>query len=85
MCGVEYEACPIGEEVGVGVCHFRCDCGHEYNVVCEMQDTAVCYECGVMVEPYEMEPLRRIKRKTKRTHSCSKCNGKGRCPNKGPR
>ena len=81
-CNEEYEACPIGEEVGVGVCMFKCDCGHEYSVVCEMTDTATCFQCyNSDIEPHEYTPLRRIKGKSSNKHSCSKCNGSGNCPN----
>lgn len=80
-CNVTYPAVPIGEEVGVGVCYFSCECGHIYNVVCTMQDKAECYDCNKMVAPYQKARLRPIKSKTDKKHSCVQCQGKGGiCP-----
>lgn len=82
-CKKKYTAIPIGQEVGVGVCNFECsECNHEYTVVCEMTDTAKCYQCSNFNTPVEFSPLRRINAKSRSNkHSCSKCNGDGHCPN----
>lgn len=84
-CGEEYEACPIGQEFGVGVCKFVCDeCGRDstYSVVCRMIDMAECYQCYSMNSAVEFTPRRRIDRKTDKKHSCSRCdNGRKKCPN----
>ena len=84
-CKKEYEACPIGEEFGVGVCKFVCEnpvCDNKYTVICRMIDMAVCYECAEMNSAVEFMPRRPIKRKTNNKHSCSRCNnGKKSCPN----
>lgn len=81
VCNKMKPAVPRKEEEGVHICHFECNCGSVFVVRCEMQDTAPCYECGVMVAPCHFQPLRRINRKTNRTHNCSKCNGQPGCPN----
>ncbi len=80
-CGDEIEAFEVGEEIGVGVCTFVCPCGHEYTVICEITDTARCYECDEDNPPEDLKPPRRINRKTSNKHSCSKCNGRENCPN----
>ena len=88
-CGKRYEACPIGEEFGVGVCRFECgECAdseedkYTYSVICRMIDMAECYRCFKMNSAVELRPLRRINRKTNNKHSCSRCdNGKKNCPN----
>ena len=87
-CGEEYEACPVGEEFGVGVCKFECEeCDNKYTVVCRMIDMAQCYQCFNMNSAVEFKPRHRIDRKTSNEHSCSRCdNGKKkRCPNLGAR
>ena len=83
ICKKRYTAIPIGQEVGVGVCNFECsECSHEYTVVCEMTDTAKCYQCTTFNSPVEFSPLRRINTKSRNNkHSCSKCDGEGHCPN----
>lgn len=84
-CRRKIDAVPRGEEVGVHICNFSCTCGHEFVVQCEMRDTAPCYECGApKVVPHSFQPLRKINRKTDRTHNCSKCNGGPNCPNMCP-
>lgn len=80
-CGTMRKAVPRGEEKGVFICFVICTCEHRYTVRCEMQDTAPCYRCGQQVSPCHFEPRRRIHRKTDNTHNCSKCGGKGDCPN----
>ena len=82
-CGEEYEACPIGEEFGVGVCKFECEeCGNKYTVKCRMIDMAQCYKCFKLNSAVEFTPVRRIDRKTSNKHSCSRCdNGAKKCPN----
>ena len=80
-CNEIKTACEIGEEEGVGVCSFVCECGHTYSVVCRIVDTATCYLCQKVNEAEEMGPKRRIERKTDNKHSCSRCNGQGKCPN----
>lgn len=74
-------ACEIGDEEGVGVCSFVCECGHTYSVVCRMIDTATCYKCECDNNAVEMGPRRRIEKKTENQHSCSRCKGQGKCPN----
>ena len=66
---------------GVGACRFECDCGNRYTVLCEMIDTARCYECGRDNEPMGWAPPRNIDAETSNPHSCSKCQGRPRCPN----
>jgi len=80
-CGELKTACEIGDEQGVGVCSFNCECGHTYSVVCRIVDTAKCFSCDLVNEPEEMGPRRRIEKKTTAKHSCSRCNGNGKCPN----
>ena len=83
-CGEEYEACPIGQEFGVGVCKFECEeCANKYAVVCRMIDMAECFQCYKHNSAVEFTPRRKIDRKTGNKHSCSRCdNGKKkRCPN----
>lgn len=76
------DAVPKGKEEGIGACNFKCKCGHQFTVVCEKTDTAPCYKCGKKdVSPYRLTPPRPVKRTTDNTHSCSKCDGKGDCPN----
>ena len=73
---------PEGEETGVLACKFMCDCGNEYTVICEMTDTAKCYGCKRQDNsPYGFGPRNYINKKTDNKHSCSKCNGRGNCPN----
>ena len=75
---------PRGEEIGVFACKFKCDCGNEYTVLCEMTDTAECYACKAPgVSPYEFWPRQYIKKKSDNVHSCSKCEHlpAGGCPN----
>lgn len=75
-------AIPRGHEEGVGACKFICDCGNEYTVLCRRKDTAPCYKCNRKdVESCEFHPPRRLNRKTSNTHNCSRCNGRGNCPN----
>lgn len=82
VCKKNKKAVPKGDEEGVHVCCFECKCGHRYNVVCEMRDTAKCYSCKEkMVSPFGFLPRLRINKKSDNTHSCSKCNGVGNCPN----
>ena len=94
LCNNSGELIPVNEEIGVFVCKFVCDCDEEqcgcarnrkeYRVICEMSDTAICYRCRDSdhhVTPYGFLPRRRIRRMTDNTHSCSKCNGSGDCPN----
>ena len=66
---------------GVGACRFECDCGNRYTVLCEMIDTARCYECGRDNEPMGWAPPRNIDAETSNAHSCSKCQGQPGCPN----
>ena len=87
-CGKPGKAVPKGQERGVGVCKFICECGNTYTVLCELTDTAPCYECrekGKKTDnsPCEFSPRQRIQKKTDtgNTHNCSKCNGGGDCPN----
>ncbi len=81
-CGKKVKAIEVGKEIGVGACKFECPCGNEYTVICEMTDTARCYECDRKDNlPVEFKPPRKIEKKTSNTHSCSKCNGRKNCPN----
>lgn len=81
-CRETKEAVRRGEEEGVHVCNFKCSCGHSFVVRCRMQDTAPCYGCHAgEVVPHSFQPLRRIKRCSDNVHKCSRCDGKGRCPN----
>ena len=82
-CEEWIEAVPRGEEEGVHICHFTCDCGSKFTVRCRMSDTAPCYTCGDdEVEPHSFEPLRSIRTKSDNVHSCSRCpRSGGRCPN----
>lgn len=81
-CNRMKDAVPRGEEEGVFICFFVCQCGKKYTVRCTMQDTAPCYSCG---DPYvpscHFEPRKKIVRKTNQKHNCSSCNGSGDCPN----
>ena len=73
-----------GEEIGVLARKFSCDCGNEYTVLCELTDTAECYGCKQQDNsPYGFWPRNYIKKKTAsdNKHSCSKCRGRGNCPN----
>ena len=69
------------DEPEVGACKFKCECGNRFTVICQMSDTAECYNCHVHVRPYAISPPRQIRTKTNKPHSCSKCNGAGNCPN----
>ena len=81
-CGVEYRACDIGNEFGVGVCKFECECDNKYTVVCRMIDLAECYQCYKKNSAVEFTPRRKIDKKTGNKHSCSRCDdGKKDCPN----
>ena len=56
-CEKLVDAVPVGQEEGVFVCKFECDCElencdcandpepYEYRVRCQMNDTAKCYRC----------------------------------------
>lgn len=81
-CRRMMDAVPRGEEEGVHNCNFACSCGNTFVVHCEMQDTAPCYECREWLSPHSFQPLRPINRKSDNVHCCSKCKGKGNCPNK---
>ena len=81
-CDRMVHAVPRGDEEGVFICFFKCDCEHTYTVKCQMQDTAPCYSCReVDVPPCHFEPRLRIVRKSSAKHSCSRCRGKNDCPN----
>ena len=82
-CGNTYEAVPTGEEEGVKICHFTCECKNEFVVQCKMSNTAPCYACcpEEKVSPHSFEKLRKINRETDNSHNCSECDGKGNCPN----
>lgn len=69
------------DEEGVGACRFECDCGNRYTVLCEMTDTARCYQCDHHNEPMGWAPPRTIEKDTSNPHSCSKCNGHPGCTN----
>ena len=69
------------DEDGVGACRFECDCGKKYTVLCEMTDTAECFSCHHDNEPMGWAPPREIDRESSLKHSCSKCRGRGNCPN----
>ena len=82
-CGEKKPAVPVDEGEMVGVGKFVCECENEYTVICRGVDRAECYECGVVDNsPQTVTPRDRIRRKTNKKHSCSRCrNGKIRCPN----
>ena len=85
-CGRNDEMIPEGEEVGVFVFRFDCDCGAHYTVKCRREDTAKCYECRERGRdqdniPGNIIPRQFIKKRTDRVHSCSRCRGNGNCPN----
>lgn len=82
VCEGMFEAVERGKEEGVHICNFTCDCGHPFIVQCEMSDTAPCYECWVWSSPHSFQPWRKINNKSGKPHHCSKCNGRGNCPNK---
>ena len=84
-CKEMVDAIPRGEEEGVHNCNFSCSCGNGFVVHCEMSDTAPCYGCRKWLSPHSFRPLQKIQRKTDNVHCCSKCNGKGDCPNKRSR
>lgn len=70
------------DEEKVGACKFECfSCSNEYTVICRMMDQAKCYNCDVENRPLSWAPPRNIQSETNSTHSCSRCNGKDRCPN----
>lgn len=74
-------------EETVGLCKFEClHCENEYTVICRIGDTAECYNCHVINRPLNMTPLEDNNSQLSQggadcNHSCSRCNGKGRCPN----
>ena len=68
------------DEERVGACTFECDCKHQYGSRGRMQDQAPCFKCGQMNSPLSWDP-RNIRRKTDAKHFCSRCMGKGNCPN----
>lgn len=82
-CGEDGQLIPKGEEIGVFVCKFKCECGRQYTVKCRMQDTAKCYKCRKHNSPHGFIPRWNIKKKTDNVHSCSRCNDgrDGHCPN----
>ena len=81
-CGEEAALIPEGEEIGVFVFEFNCDCGNDYTVKCRWEDTAECYQCGQQDNPpVRFIPRGFIEAKTDNIHSCSRCNGQGNCPN----
>lgn len=56
---------------------------NQYTVLCRGIDTAICYECGEENHPITVNPRNRIRKKTNKKHSCSRCQH-GRikpCPN----
>ena len=83
LCNNFGELIPVKEEIGVFVCKFVCDCEQcgcarnreKYHVICEMSDTAICYRDSGHLYHHVT---------TDNTHSCSKCNGSGDCPNLRP-
>ena len=83
VCKEMIEAVPRGEEEGVLICHFECDCDSKFTVRCRMCDTAPCYACEEQeVEPDSFEPLRSIRTKSDIKHKCSRCpRSGGHCPN----
>ena len=74
------------DEDSVGLCKFEClNCENEYTVICRMGDTAECYNCHEINRPLNLTPLEDNSQFSQRgadcNHSCSRCNGEGRCPN----
>lgn len=65
----------------VGVCNFECDCGNTFICTVRMMDQAECYECGEWNDPSSWAPPGDYTRKSDAKHSCSRCDGKGNCPN----
>lgn len=82
ICKKMIEAVEHGKEEGVHNCNFRCQCGHTFVVHCEMSDTADCHRCDAWSSPHSFQPWHKINRISDNVHSCSKCNGRGNCPNK---
>ena len=91
-CKKWVDAVPVGQEKGVFVCKFLCNCKecgckNEYRVRCRMCDTAKCYSCRgrghdeYHVKPYGFLARQHIRKTTDNEHSCSRCNGSGDCPN----
>lgn len=82
------QAIPRGQEKGVGLCEFICECGHMYKVLCEKTDETECYNCGKQdVRSSENcrfypppRPRRRRHPVTPNRHSCWRCHGSGNCP-----
>lgn len=71
----------------VGACKFECvNCENEYTVICRMVETAECYNCHEYNRPLNWAPPRDhvIQGETDNKHSCSRCDGKGNCPNFNP-
>lgn len=68
----------------VGACKFECvKCENEYTVICRMQDTAECFNCHTSNSPLNWAPPRGalLQSGADCKHSCSRCDGKGHCPN----
>ena len=65
----------------VGACKFECVCGKEYTAIVRMMDQAKCYHCHRLNNPLRWAPPRDIERLSDAKHSCSRCNGRGNCPN----
>lgn len=70
----------------VGMCKFECvRCENEYTVLCRMQDTAECFNCHTTNKPLNWYPAHWPPSmdllQPNSNHSCSRCLGKGQCPN----
>lgn len=82
-CEKMKSAIPRGKEEGVLICYFWCSCNNKFTVQCRMEDTAPCYVCRApAVSPLYFKSRHKIVRMTSNTHNCSRCHGRGNCPNK---
>ena len=64
---------PEGEEVGVFVFQFNCECGNTYTVICRRQDEAECYQCDKLNSPQKIVPSRRAASRSENHHGCTRC------------
>jgi len=79
-CKHKYAPVPYDEEFGI--CFFQCECLNKFVGFASKKIHSKCYKCNRSILPVQVEEKEQIERKTKKSHSCEKCEGKlkGKCP-----